>query len=211
VFELLRPPRVDPVEPGASASTASEEPFALEAAPVPAPRWFSPSASAVRGAWEGWSETARTPAGSLADAIRTEPEGSNGGRVIRFFGHAPVDTAENRLRRSMAALGKLAASPEPVPEEWLEAAAILKRDAVRLRNTSQARHASVLLILADALTFTAPSAPTLENGALKVFQRGLALLTDPFISQEAEESLDIELISSGWNLAPASTGEPLAP
>ncbi len=133
-----------------------------------------------------------------------------GSDSFRFAYHPRTAGGESRLHRSMAALRNVASPPEAVAGEWLEAAAILKRDAVRLRDTSHARHATVLLTLADALTFTAPSEPTLETGAVGVLQRGLSLLTNPFVSQEAEENLAIELISAGWNLAPASTGAPLA-
>lgn len=208
-IELLRP-HEEPVESDGLPVAASEEPFELEPAPEPASesKWAPSPVAGVHSASKGASTTARVTPRSTFDAMRAERASGNG--AFRFVYHPSADTGESRLQRSLDALSNIVVSPAPVAGEWLDAAAILKRDAVRLRNSSQARHATVLLTLADALTFTAPSEPTLDMVASEVLQRGLALLTNPFISQEAEENLDIELISAGWNLAPASTGAPLA-
>jgi hypothetical protein len=61
----------------------------------------------------------------------------------------------------------------------------------------------VLLTLADALTFTVPSDATLRSGAPEVLQQGLSVLTEPFVSTEDEKRLMMDLLSRGWNLAPA--------
>lgn len=113
------------------------------------------------------------------------------------------------LHFSLSALSKAASSHDA--GDWLDAASALKRDAVRLRNSSGlGRHASVLLTLADALTFTLPSDPTLRPGASQILQRGLSVLTEPFISTDDEKGLMKELLSHGWNIAPASEGHPPA-
>jgi hypothetical protein len=113
------------------------------------------------------------------------------------------------LSVSLEALSRAASRPDA--GAWLDAAATLKRDAVRLRNSSAyGRHAAVLLTLADALTFTRPADPTLRPGASDVLQRGLAVLTDPFVSTDAERDLMRNLLSHGWNIAPASEGLPPA-
>jgi len=113
------------------------------------------------------------------------------------------------LSVSLEALSRAASRPDA--GAWLDAAATLKRDALRLRNSSAyGRHAAVLLTLADALTFTRPCDPTLRPGASDVLQRGLAVLTEPFVSTDAERDLMRDLLSRGWNIAPASEGLPPA-
>ena len=117
------------------------------------------------------------------------------------------DDRSPRLRASYEAIARLrSASAEPA--DWIEAAATLKRDAVRLRNTYFARHASVLLAVADALTFTEPDDPTLDAGATAMFTDSLALLTEPFLSQPAEETFLLNLLGYGWNLGrPRATSQ----
>ena len=92
-------------------------------------------------------------------------------------------------------------------QEALETAAALKRAALRLRNSSRQRHAAVLLSLADALTFT--EAEELGPDGSTALLRGVALLTEPFVSESAEEELLVELLTHGWNLAPMADGNPL--
>jgi hypothetical protein len=93
----------------------------------------------------------------------------------------------------------------------LDAASVLKRDAVRLRNSSSyGRHAYVLLTLADALTYTDPSDPTLKPRASELLESGISILTEPFVSTETEKDLMKGLLSHGWNIAPASEGHPPA-
>ncbi len=129
--------------------------------------------------------------------------------TVQFSSRSHDARPYSPLSVSLEALSRAASSPDA--GAWLEAAATLKRDAVRLRNSSTyGRHAAVLLTLADALTFTRPSDPTLRPGASAVLQRGLAVLTDPFVSTEAERDLMRELLSRGWNVAPASEGLPPA-
>lgn len=86
---------------------------------------------------------------------------------------------------------------------WSETAVILKRDAVRLRHTHYGRHASILLALADALTFTEPTDPTLDSQARSALDQSLSVLTEPHVAEAAEEALLVSLLSHGWNLTPS--------
>jgi len=104
------------------------------------------------------------------------------------------------LRASLETLSELRSNAATV--DWIEAATVLKRDVVRLRDTNYSRHAAVLLALADALTFTEPAevfAP--EDGTL--FSHVLGLLSEPYISEPDEEEFLTELLTAGWNLAPS--------
>lgn len=208
VIGLIRLNSEDLVETGALTveDASSEQPVPLApAAETGHARWMPTAAAA------GLRE-ATVPTGRRAPTSRsslTQSERDNGAGRFTFSSHSLTETGENRLQQSLDTLNGVVSSPDPAASEWLNAAIMLKRDAVRLRNSSQARHAAVLLTLADALTFTGPSEPTLDVGASRVLRQALALLTNPFISQEAEENLVIEMISLGWNLAPASSGQPL--
>jgi hypothetical protein len=122
-------------------------------------------------------------------------------RMDETLGTPERSTRHGRLRRSFATVDALRADTDGA--DWIEAAATLKRDAVRLRNTHLARHSSVLLAIADALTFTRRDDPSLTKETV-IFDRGLALLSEPFIAEPAEEDFLVELLSEGWNLAPAS-------
>ena len=134
-------------------------------------------------------------------------EGSQGA-TITFSSRFDDAKGDSSLRFSLVALSQAASGHSDDPGDWLDAASVLKRDAVRVRNSSSlGRHASVLLTLADALTFTLPSDPTLKPGATDALKRGLSVLTEPFISTEAEKGLMIDLLSRGWNLAPAFEGK----
>lgn len=137
-------------------------------------------------------------------------EGSSG-RALKFSSHSDGARRHGPLHFSLVELSKVSSVSAQSGDvgDWLDAASVLKRDAIKVRNSSSlGRHASVLLTLADALTFTSPSDPTLSTDATKALQRGLAVLTDPFISTETEKGLMIELLSCGWNIAPASEGKP---
>ncbi len=115
--------------------------------------------------------------------------------------------SELSRRRFPASLGALRSlRSDHSPAGWSEAAATLKRDAVRLRRTHYGRHASILLAIADALTFTEPDDPTLDTEASTVLERGLSLLAEPHITDSAEENFLTDLLSRGWNLTP-SVGE----
>jgi hypothetical protein len=141
----------------------------------------------------------------FVDPRQLEPTSST---TLFFSPRKSTADATGSLRLSLDALSKAAAETDS--GVWLDAAATLKRDAVRLRNSSAyGRHAAVLLTLADGLTFTRPSDPTLEASATEALHRGLSVLTDPFISTDAEKDLMKDLLSRGWNIAPASEG--LAP
>lgn len=123
----------------------------------------------------------------------------------------PRDESPGRsgqLRASLHALGQVRSSTDPA--DWLEAAGTLKRDALRLRRTSYARHSSVLLALADALTFTEPDDPTLGPDHAAAVDRGLALLVEPFVAEPQEEEFLVGMIEAGWNLAPSATTDPLS-
>ena len=105
-----------------------------------------------------------------------------------------------RFPASFAALRALRSDRSPAG--WSEAASTLKRDAVRLRRSPYGRHASVLLAVADALTFTEPSDPRITSQAAAMLDHCLALLTEPHISEPAEEALLVDLLSEGWSLTP---------
>lgn len=141
---------------------------------------------------------------SLGEAISDESSGP-----IRFRMSSTSSlgkSGDNLLRAAFAALGRVRSSA--VVADWIEAAATLKGEAVRLRQTQYSRHSAVLLALADALTFSQPSEGLLETQSAMV-DRSLALLSEPYISEPDEEDFLVDLMSHGWKLAPASTGEPL--
>ncbi len=126
---------------------------------------------------------------------------SRGSSTLRFPSRSGAAQGRGPLYCSLTALSNAASNGDA--GDWLDAASVLKRDAVRLRNSaSLGRHASVLLMLADALTFTTPGDPTLEPGASQAIQRGLSVLTDPYVSTEDEKSLMTDLLSRGWKVAP---------
>lgn len=211
VTKLLRPRSEEPVETGGLpvSDASNEQPISLmPSGAISHAKGVRPSSVATSGFREdAVSSVPRRPTGQPG-LMRSERD--NGTGRFTFTSHALTETGESRLHQSLDTLSKVVSSPDCGAGEWLDAAATLKRDAVRLRNSSQARHAAVLLTVADALIFTAPSRPTLDEGASRALQQALALLTNPFISQEAEENLVVELITLGWNLAPASNGQPLA-
>ena len=104
------------------------------------------------------------------------------------------------MQASLMALSDLRSDAEMV--DWFEAAAILKRDVVRLRGTNYSRHASVLLAVADALSFTDPAEVSTASKA-PLFRHTLGLLSEPYISEAAEEEFLGEMLMAGWNLAPS--------
>lgn len=133
---------------------------------------------------------------SLGEAIADDS------RYIRF--QIPVPDSKqvgSRMRRSFGVLTQVRTSRSA--GDWLDAAAVLKEEAVRLRDTQYARHSSVLLALADALTFTDPSDETVEIQA-GTFDRALALLSEPFLAEPEEEDFLVDLLAHGWNLTPSA-------
>lgn len=117
------------------------------------------------------------------------------------------ETNTHRLRSSFTAISRLRSQRSA--GDWVAAAATLKHDAVRFRGTHLARHSAVLLALADALTFTEPSDPMLDAQAGAVFDHGLSLLSESFVSEPAEEAFLVDLMSHGWHLVPSAGIEPL--
>jgi hypothetical protein len=153
---------------------------------------------------EEWKTFIESP---VAAAMRRRPALREADRIDpkdRIPLGAPMSGPEGptltRIRSSLAALSRLRSSREPA--DWIEAATLMKRDVVRLRDTHYARHTSVLLAMADALTFTEPSDPDLDPHAGAVFDHSLALLSESFIGEPEEEAVLRELLSLGWNLAP---------
>jgi hypothetical protein len=116
------------------------------------------------------------------------------------------DQAQHRFLTSLAALRTLRSDHSPAG--WSGAAVTLKRDAVRLRHTHYGRHASVLLALADALTYTEPTDPMLDSTASTVLDHGLSLLSEPHVTDSAEEALLVDLLNHGWNLTPSVSEDP---
>jgi hypothetical protein len=173
---------------------------------------------------EEWNIGGGAPNGALANGTLTgaksikrigapevtwrEPDehGERNGAVLTLPASATEqpESASRRFAASLAALRALRSDRSPAG--WSEAAATLKRDAVRLRRSHYGRHASVLLALADALTFTEPADPTLDARAPAALDHGLSLLAEPHITEPAEEAFLVDLLSHGWNLTP-SVGE----
>lgn len=136
--------------------------------------------------------------------VFSEGEGSEevGGAVqIMFDAGSATERRTTPLRQSLEALSELRSGAAEV--DWLEAAVVLKRDVVRLRDTNYSRHAAVLLALADALTFTEPAEVPSTDDAKPFFSHALGLLSEPYISEASEEEFLGELLLAGWNLAPS--------
>jgi hypothetical protein len=166
--------------------------------------WPSP-----RGPLDEFNAIRPTSTVSEVQSTVSEVEAESGfTEPIKLTIHSPADNqvGAHNLRSSFTAISRLRAQRSA--GEWIEAAGTLKRDAVRLRNTRLARHSAVLLALADALTFTEPSDPTLDQQATTVFDHSLSLLREPFVSEPAEEAFLVDLLSHGWNLAPSTDTEP---
>jgi hypothetical protein len=126
---------------------------------------------------------------------------------VDFAAEAGQAPPAGRLIGSLSALTNLRAS-EPSAAIWIGVASTLKSDAARFRSSPLSRHSSVMLALADALTFTDPSDPTLDFQRSTV-DRSLAVLSSPFVAESEEEALLSDLLGHGWNLAPAASDEPL--
>jgi len=136
-------------------------------------------------------------------ATTVEPageKGRNAGIELTIPGSNP-DSPAVGLRTSLVVL-RTAAKTRSL-DDWLDAALVLKRTAVDLRQSTLARHAEVLLALADVLTFTDPSDRSLTEDAALALEHGISVLSEPFVSESAEESLLIDLMARGWKLAPA--------
>jgi hypothetical protein len=124
------------------------------------------------------------------------------GRAVQIiFDEKPIDRNRTPLRPSLEALGKLRSDGEAA--DWLEVAAILKRDVARLRLSNYSRHAAVLLAIADALSFTEPDEIPESEKAGPLFSHVLGLLSEPYISEPDEEEFLGQLLIAGWNLAPS--------
>jgi hypothetical protein len=169
---------------------------------------------------EEWDVGAGVPNGALTGARSVKrigaPEGTwsepdehgeqNGAVLTLPAGAAEqLESMSRRFSASLAALRALRSDRSPAG--WSEAAATLKRDAVRLRRSHYGRHASVLLALADALTFTEPTDPTLDAQAPVALDHGLSLLGEPHVTDSAEEALLVDLLSHGWNITPSVSEE----
>ncbi|HET9198589.1 MAG TPA: hypothetical protein VFN92_10095 [Solirubrobacterales bacterium] len=140
----------------------------------------------------------RQPA-PLAEGM--EGEEARGTVQIVFDETPPARAARSPIKASLDALIALRSDAEAA--DWLEAAAVLKRDVVRLRDSSYSRHLAVLLALADALTFTEPDEVS-PAGAKPLFSHALGLLSEPYISEASEEEFLGELLTAGWNLTPSA-------
>lgn len=144
-----------------------------------------------------WQEISRTDRFSEEKERAQERHGS----VQILFENPPYSgRGQTPLRASLEALGEVRSHAEGI--DWLEAAIVLKRDVVRLRDSNYSRHAAVLLALADALTFTeTEEVPRDRRKAL--MSHALGLLSEPYIAEADEEEFLGELLMAGWNLAPS--------
>jgi hypothetical protein len=142
----------------------------------------------------------------LSPVPRSLGEAIADSRSIRF--RIPVPETKvggaSPLRRSYAVLTSIRSRHSET--DWIEAAGILKEESIRLRQTHHARHSSVLLALADALTFTEPSDPTVDHQTA-IFDRALGLLSEPFLGEPDEEDFLTDLLSHGWNLTPSAADD----
>ena len=121
---------------------------------------------------------------------------------IAFEKGSAVSESRTPMRGSLEALSAVRSSGAGA--DWVEAAAILKRDVAALRDTSYSRHAAVLLALADALTFTEPAEVSVAEEVQPLFSHALGLLSEPYISEADEEEFLGQLLEAGWNLAPSA-------
>ena len=141
------------------------------------------------------------PVRQAADLVEGEAGEETPAAVQIIFDERPlVGRSGTSMQASLMALSDLRSDAEMV--DWFEAAAILKRDVVRLRGTNYSRHASVLLAVADALSFTDPAEVSTASKA-PLFRHTLGLLSEPYISEAAEEEFLGEMLMAGWNLAPS--------
>jgi len=174
------------------AVTDAREPGPLgESVVTPRPAGFSGRDQVRLGLASSQAATTVEPAGE---------KGRNAGIELTIPGSNP-DSPAVGLRTSLVVL-RTAAKTRSL-DDWLDAALVLKRTAVDLRQSTLARHAEVLLALADVLTFTDPSDRSLTEDAALALEHGISVLSEPFVSESAEESLLIDLMARGWKLAPA--------
>lgn len=146
---------------------------------------------------------------SPEETSATPNEGAGQAPLGRFTlggGEGNRDGTSGPFSSSIKALAQLRREGQE-SDAWIGVARVLKADAVRVRKT-MSRHASVLLAMSDALTFTEPTDPTLdfEVGTLN---RTIALLTEPFVSEPDERMFLRDLLGHGWNLVPAADTQPL--
>lgn len=137
------------------------------------------------------------------------PESENGDPLGRFdFGRdSQRDKESSPFVESIRALAALRHEGQD-GKDWIEAARILKSDALRFRST-MSRHAAVLLAISDALIFTEPTDQTLDF-QVATLNRGISLLAEPFVSEPDEEAFLTDLLEHGWNLVPSAGTEPLS-
>jgi len=136
-------------------------------------------------------------------AIAEDSKGEEAPETLQivFDESPPTRAARTRMRASLDAVSALRSDAEAM--NWLEAAAILKRDVLRLRNSNYSRHAAVLLAIADALTFTEPGELFSAGSTRTIFSHALGLLSEPYISEASEEEFLGEMLMAGWNLTPS--------
>ncbi|HXA54016.1 MAG TPA: hypothetical protein VNV37_03985 [Solirubrobacteraceae bacterium] len=117
-------------------------------------------------------------------------EGSQGA-TIAFSSRSGGAKGDGPLYFSLAALSNAASVRSGNPGDWLDAASVLKRDAVRVRNSSSlGRHAAVLLTLADALTFTLPSDPRSDHARQTLSSAGCLFSPSLHRHRDREEPSD---------------------
>lgn len=146
----------------------------------------------------------------LPEEVATAPESESEDTLGRFDlggGDDQRRNASGPFAKSIRALTALRHKGQDAAD-WIEAARTLKSDAVRFRST-MSRHSAVLLAISDALIFTEPADPTLDFQVSTV-NRGISLLTEPFVSEPDEEAFLTDLLEHGWNLVPSAGIDPLS-
>jgi hypothetical protein len=185
---------------------AEKPPEPVEKLPLPPSHVAEP----LSGRSAGASQTLRLQLGQASDNRETdEPLRDSTDDPLRIELDREHDSKhESRFRPSFEALANIQLTHSSA--DWLEAATVLKSDALRLRNSHLARHADLLLAIADALTFTGPQDALINEQSFSVLRQGLSLLSEPFVGEPAEEEFLINLLKTGWHLAPTVGPQVLA-
>jgi len=184
---------------------AEKPPEPVEKLPLPPSHVAEPLSDPSAGG----SRTLKLQLGQASDSRETdEPVGDSADPLRIELDREDASKHESRLRPSFEALANIQLTHSAA--DWLEAAAVLKSDALRLRNSHLARHADLLLAIADALTFTGPKDTLINEQSFSALQQGLSLLSEPFVGEPAEEEFLINLLKTGWHLAPTVDSQALA-
>jgi hypothetical protein len=102
------------------------------------------------------------------------------------------------LAAALAAMHQVLREP-PSLELWQDSARKLRAATAQERNRSR-RHAALALLLADVLSFTGPDDLDHQGRARDALELGWRVLSEPFVSTDAERRVTTELVRTGWQL-----------